>query len=30
MPNLVGSSPVSPIEFDISLLSNVHLLDVAW
>jgi hypothetical protein len=28
-PNLVGSSPVSPIEVDKSLLSDVHLLDVA-
>jgi hypothetical protein len=28
-PNLVSSSQVSPIDFDISLLCDVHLLDVA-
>jgi hypothetical protein len=28
-PNLVGSSPVSPMEFDSSLLSVVYLLDAA-
>jgi hypothetical protein len=27
--NSVGSSPVSPMEFDISLLSDVHLLNPA-